>query len=160
MKRPIHPGKLLLLAAFLTASAVVSSGGCQGRSPVGVPRTLVVDADANGKVIAVEDMDMASIKLFGNASTGYQWTLVSVEGNSLKYTGKLRSEVESANPKHLDGGDTAYDYADFHVVGPGKTKITLEYRRPGTSQPSAETFSATFDVHGKQPAGAPSTSIH
>jgi len=68
------------------------------------------------------------IRLKGNATTGFSWSVAKIEGDSVKQQGKIHY-VPDKGPKGMVGsGGTAI--ATFKAVKAGKSIITLEYRRP------------------------------
>jgi len=164
MKRPLLSWKYLLLVAGLIVAAciavvIIAALALLQRPPEANPKMLVVGSEASGKVIVVSGRDTVSIKLLGNASTGYHWELVSVTGDSLEALAE--SHADPLSPiREPRPGDAEYGYCDFRVRAVGQTRILLEYRAPNPGQAPAETFSATFDVRDTVPpttSSAPAT---
>jgi predicted secreted protein len=111
------------------------------------PRALT--ADDNGKTIPLTtDTKTITITLAGNPTTGYSWTLAKIDGKSLDAVGDVAYKPDAA-PRGMVGSGGVF-VATFDVIAPGKTTITLEYKRPWEKDtPAAKTFTVTIDVAAK-----------
>ncbi len=96
------------------------------------------------------------IRLKGNATTGFSWSVAKIEGDSVKQQGKIRYVPDKAPKGMVGSGGTAI--AKFKAVKAGKSIITLEYRRPWKkNKPAEKTYTAKVMVKAKakKPAAKP-----
>jgi len=104
--------------------------------------TLAVSADANDTTVTLRPGDTLAISLASNSSTGFEWTVQSVDAHGLRYDGK--AYAGSLNPMPGSGGAESLC---FTALAPGTSQLTLEYHRTFEVgiQP-IETFALTVEI--------------
>lgn len=103
---------------------------------------LVLKKDSDGKTVEASVGRAIRVELSGNPTTGYSWIVSKIEGESLKQVGQV--EYASSADRLGAGGVFA---AAFKPVKPGRTTISMEYRRPWEKNVKpAETFKVTVEV--------------
>jgi inhibitor of cysteine peptidase len=101
--------------------------------------SIVVDEKANGKTVTAEVGKLVVVKLAGNPTTGYSWTVKKLEGKALEQVGKLKYEARKV-PRGMAGSGGKF-LATFKAVGPGKAAIEMAYARPWEKgKPPIRTF--------------------
>jgi inhibitor of cysteine peptidase len=104
----------------------------------------VSEADA-GKTLKLGANTVAAISLAGNATTGYSWSIIKIDGAALESAGDIQYIPDRTRPGMVGSGGTSI--ARFRAVKAGSSIITLGYARPwekGT--PSIKTFTVTLVV--------------
>ena len=106
-------------------------------------KEVVLGQKANGKTVAVALGQTIVVRLKGNPTTGYQWTVQKIEGKAVKQVGKV---------EYVHGGDDADGsggvfVAAFQAVKAGAATVTMGYLRPWEKKkPPIESFIVTLDV--------------
>ena len=123
----------LVSAAFCLASCqtVTNRGGTGAKPAATNPRdrtTTVGDADA-GKTITLHVGDKFTVRLEGNATTGYGWRTKERKGNSLALVGKQPEYVpDAATPGVVGSG--GHDLFRYTAKKRGKETLGFVYVRP------------------------------
>jgi inhibitor of cysteine peptidase len=105
---------------------------------------VISEADA-GKSIKLGDSTVAAISLAGNATTGYSWSVIKIEGTALEQVGDIHY-VPDRTPPGMVGSGGAF-IAKFRAVKAGSFTITLGYARPwGKGTLPIKTFTVTLVV--------------
>ena len=110
-------------------------------------RTVVLTEKDSGKTIDLRTGDYLEIHLEANPTTGYLWSSSTPNDYILRllldeYAGKKQD-------RQLVGAPVRKIFR-YGAVGPGKTGIRLEYRRPWEkNQPPAGTFDVMVIVSGE-----------
>jgi len=123
-------------------------GACE--KPAGVAAKsrpeLVLDEQADGRTVTVEVGRRITIRLAGNATTGYLWQIGELTpGRPIQSLGDPQyvPDPKAGNRVGVGGVSTF----DFVGTEPGKARLRLEYRRPWEKeQPPARTFTVNFEV--------------
>jgi len=106
---------------------------------------IVLGEDANGKTIPVEAGKAILVKLAGNPTTGYQWSLSKLDGEAIEMVGKP-DYVADKHPRKMVGSGGTYVFT-FRALKPGKATLTLAYARPWEKNtPPIKTFTLTVEV--------------
>ncbi len=114
---------------------------CSASPTPAAPIQSLTEADA-GRSIELRAGDTLEVTLPGNASTGFQWEVKSVDASILKPSGEPAFK-SSSNALGSSGQFTLR----FEAVAPGQTKLQLIYHRPfETDTPPAQTFEVTVTV--------------
>ncbi|MCE5276856.1 MAG: protease inhibitor I42 family protein [Planctomycetaceae bacterium] len=112
--------------------------------PADEPAAKVVAADQDGKTVEVAMGQKLIIRLSGNMTTGFAWTVAKIEGDAVKLVGKIEYEQAPARGRVGVGGTFV---ATFEPVKVGQSVLTLEYKRPWEKNtPPAKTFTLTVQV--------------
>lgn len=120
------------------------------------PKVLDLGPEANGKVIAIKrDVKEIVIGLPGDLQSGATWVvkkMQAVEPAKSCVSPSAKSQFISA-PAAEAGAERRGVFENvFRVMGAGKTKVELEYRREWqTEVPADQTFSVTLEVQ-EEPA--------
>jgi inhibitor of cysteine peptidase len=102
----------------------------------------LTEAD-QGKTIQVPSGKPFDVALEGNPTTGYDWQVGKIEGDTVMQVGKM-DYVPKKHPQGMVGvGGTCVFH--FKVVKPGKTKIKLKYLRSWEKKKPEKTFEAEID---------------
>jgi len=113
---------IVVLKTFLLLSLGVGLSSCT--YSVG-SKALTLDKNSNGKTVEMASGQTLTIKLKGNATTGYRWILD-------KYNKKLVRFIDVNyvvdNNKLLGSGGTWV--TNFRILKPGKSEIRFIYKRP------------------------------
>ncbi|OQX17993.1 MAG: hypothetical protein BWK80_38725, partial [Desulfobacteraceae bacterium IS3] len=131
-------------SAISTFTLHVSVAGVAGEEKGGNAGTFTSADD--GKSVSLQIGDTISVSLMSNPSTGYQWTIESLDQNVLKHTGKsyasaCEETVVGCGGKELFG---------FEAVSAGKTSLKIAYYRSWQSADSAiSTFRLNVSVPGE-----------
>jgi len=117
-------------------------GQCEHcRKPLGP----VLGPDANGKTIKVPLGRTVTIRLKGNPTTGYRWSLERLEGKALKQVGDVQYVAKRVPPRLVGSGGVFI--ATFRAVEPGKASVRMHYARPWEKgKPPAKVFELTVQV--------------
>lgn len=105
-----------------------------------VPRnaTVLTEADNKGS-IAIEQNSNLVIKLPGNPTTGFSWSVVSYDSDVLELG---RHEYFAGATNRIGSGGAFVFY--FNAIGSGETTVKLKYSRPWEKDSGGDTF--TNDV--------------
>ena len=130
-------------------------GQCEHcRVPLKKGADITLGEDANGKTIAAEVKQTLLVKLPGNPTTGYQWSLSKVEGEAIEMVGKPTYVADKIPQKMVGTGGTFH--FTFRAVKPGKATLTLAYARPWEKDtPPIKTFTLTVEVKPQAPKAKP-----
>jgi inhibitor of cysteine peptidase len=125
-----------LLAAGIAAALLL------GWVPWGADGVHHLDAGNDGAVIALEVDERIDLRLEGNATTGWAWTVTAVDPAVLAPVGEPGYETSGGG----DGAGGIYTFR-FDAVGAGETQVVLEYA-PTWDSPEAtpQTFTFTATV--------------
>ncbi|MDD4889309.1 MAG: protease inhibitor I42 family protein [Phycisphaerae bacterium] len=108
-------------------------------------KTVEIDESSNGKAVAAKVGGSVVIKLKGNATTGYLWTVKSVDGKSVTAVGDVKYTPAAAAQGVVGSGGVFV--ATFKAAAAGKAVITMGYTRPWEkNKPPLETFRVTVEV--------------
>ncbi|MEL1263507.1 protease inhibitor I42 family protein [Pseudoxanthomonas putridarboris] len=135
MMKPLLPLGLLLALSACAAAPAPASG--DGPGPAAPPGDGIVRPDGSGPV-TLKVGQVLEIALTSNASTGYQWQVVSDGAPALART------TGPATPPPLDTqppmpGAPGIARWWFRAERPGEVTVKLEYRRPWEKEvPAAE----------------------
>ena len=125
---------LLVGALFLLVAAAAA------KPP---PKEVALDQKANGKTVPVVLGQTVVVRLKGNPTTGYQWTVQKIEGKAVKQVGKVEY-VHGGGDAEGSGGVFV---AAFQTIKAGAATITMGYLRPWEKKkPPIESFIVTLDV--------------
>lgn len=134
------------------ALAALTLVACCPLIPVVPPGEVLVSEDDDGKTIAVHTGQTLVVALGVNLSTGFQWEVQAADPAILvlqaepEYSGGIPGIIGS-------GGTQRFRLA---VVGPGRCRLTLVYRRPWeTGIAPIRTFGVDIVVEGAPVTPAP-----
>ena len=143
--RQVSLAMLVLAALALFAAAGCTKAADSGSSSSGTKSgVVVVTIDDADKTVTVAPGQTLEVKLDGNPSTGYTWTVASAP-EFLKSEGEptFESEAESGVV-----GAAGTQTLTFSVTAAGSGELSLSYLRPWeTGTAPAETFKV--DVESK-----------
>ena len=123
----------------------------KGAKPANV---VALDEKANGKTVAVAMGKTLVVRLAGNITTGYGWTVKKLDGDALKQDGKVKYE-QKKTPRPMVGSGGTF-VATFNTVKPGKATIAMAYARPWEKDtPPIKTFTVTVTVEPAKAKGKP-----
>jgi len=128
--------------------AVWMAGWCWAEAPA---PDIELGVDENGALTLSARMgQVVRLRLAGNATTGYEWTLAGIAGSdgqaggSVEIIGKIEYQPAPADGKLGVGGEFL---AHIQAVKPGRATLTFHYRRPWEkTTPPIQTFAITIDV--------------
>lgn len=100
-----------------------------------------IDYDMNGSIIQIRVGDKRIVSLFGNATTGYNWRIVQIDGTSVKTQSKYHYKPTS--PFLMGSG--GYFQWEFDAVEPGLTDVYFIYD-PVAEPQLGYYFYVSFDV--------------
>jgi predicted secreted protein len=86
-------------------------------------------------VVTVGQRVQASLK--GNATTGFAWSVASIDGESVKQAGAVKYVPQPSGPQRVGAGGEFV--AVFEAVKPGTSTITFTYARPWKEGEVADT---------------------
>ena len=116
------------------------------RAPLKGEDGLVLDKEANGKTVTAQVGQQVLIKLRGNPTTGYQWSVAKIEGEAVEAVGEPKYEIDKGAEGRLGAGGT-YTFT-FKAVKAGQAALRLRYARVWEKKkPPAETFALTVEVN-------------
>ena len=108
-------------------------------------RILVVGPEANGKTVAVKDVDTVVIRLPGDTAKDSFWSVKSVRGKAVEALGGMEYEENPANAFGVALGGTFKAF--FRVQQKGRTTVTLECRQLAEEAKAAnKPFKVTLNV--------------
>ena len=115
------------------------------RPPVKAPVTLLALTVAdNGKTITAGIGQRITVRLAGNITTGYSWSVTSLTGTAVRQEGKIRYTASPA-PKGMVGSG-GFSLATFKAFRNGRAVLTMGYKRPWEKKKPVRTFTVTIDV--------------
>lgn len=131
--------KYFITASFLIFLLIMSCSILTGN------QTIELDSHSNGKTIDIKCGKKLTIKLKGNATTGYTWALSDYDENLIKFIDvhyvPLQSKSEGT------GGEWV---TNFEVISPGESEITFIYKRPWEKNNSSmQKFYVTIKANKK-----------
>lgn len=129
-----------ILVTFLLASASLLAADKDAQGP------LVITKEADGKTVTMAQGKAALIALKGNPTTGYLWTVASIDGKAVAQDGDVQYVPDKAKPGSVGTGGTF----QLQLVArqKGKATITMHYKRPfEKDKPPVETFKVTIEVN-------------
>jgi inhibitor of cysteine peptidase len=128
--------RIVIVAACLFV--VLALGACLP-GPGGAKQITKADA---GKTIEVAKGSNLEVVLEGNPTTGFTWSVKTVDANILKQAGEPTFKADSS-ALGAPGKQTFV----FNTVNAGQTALLMEYSRSWeTGVPAAETFMVTVVV--------------
>lgn len=83
----------------------------------------IIDYDMNGAMITIHVGDKRKVLLAGNATTGYRWRIVKMEGDSVRTTGKWK--YRPSFPFLVGSG--GYFQFEFEALQQGMTDVYFIY---------------------------------
>lgn len=108
-------------------------------NPIGT--TIVLTKQDNGKAIALKKNERFAISLASNATTGFQWTVGTIDNNFLRYDDKTYVGTGFAV------GSGGIETLCFTAINTGKTSLSVIYHRTfDKNVPPAETFTVTVEI--------------
>jgi len=131
--------------------AALGNGGKQTPTakPADAAKPIALDKSANGRTVTPAPGQQVVISLKGNPTTGYSWSCGKIEGDAVAAVGKIKYVTDQSGPRRMGAGGTFV--ATFKAAKIGKSKITLEYKRPWEKdKPPAETFTVTVEVKSER----------
>jgi len=128
---------------------------CRAPLAPAIPKdAIALDEKANGKTVKVAVRKTLVVRLAGNPTTGYSWTVKKLDGDALEQQGKLRYEPKKVARGIVGSGGTFLGV--FKAVKPGKGTLTMAYARPWEKgKPPIKTFTVTIQVEGPAANDAP-----
>ena len=90
----------------------------------------------SGKSITLSNFSEFEVQLNANASTGYQWQIMTYDSTVIKQVGEPIYE-----PKDDRIGSSTNVTYKFQAIADGSTILVMEYRRPWeTDKPASKVF--------------------
>jgi len=106
--------------------------------------TQKLDQDNNGETITLAVGEEIQIKLNGNVTTGYEWSILSVDETILAANGEADYKTDSNSANRVGaGGEFTFT---FTAQNAGETQLELGYQRPWENEPPIETYTLTVVV--------------
>ncbi len=103
---------------------------------------LQLEEEDFGQTVDIHVGEFFELVLGGNPTTGYNWTVVSVDDGILRQVGETKFQ-----PKTNARGSGGLMTMRFEAVGSGKTCLKLIYHRSfEKTKPPIKTFEVFFDV--------------
>ncbi len=99
---------------------------------------LQIGMKENEKIINLKVGQIFILELPSNPSTSYQWEVFEIDNTLLKPIGK--SEFTSSTKSQIVGAPGIEKFK-FKAIKKGKTKLTLQYKRPWENKPPSSVFS-------------------
>jgi inhibitor of cysteine peptidase len=129
--------RIVIVAAGLFV--VLALGACLPGPGGGAKQITKADV---GKTIEVAKGSNLEVALDGNPTTGFTWSVKTVDANILKQAGEPTFKADSGAMGA--GGKQTFV---FNTVNAGQTALLMEYSRSWeTGVPAAETFMVTVVV--------------
>jgi inhibitor of cysteine peptidase len=134
---------MIVLSMFFEPGALLSaSDKSKEKKDAGVVKITSAD---NGKTIKTTAGKKIEVSLKGNPTTGFNWQMAELKGESIKADGKGEYIPDKTDPPRVGSGGTFV--FKFIAVKSGKTTLKFEYLRPWEKdKPPAEKFSVNVDV--------------
>lgn len=115
---------------------------------------IVLGEDANGTTAAAEVKQTLLVKLAGNPTTGYRWSLTKLDGDAIEMVGKPEYVPDKA-PKGIVGSGGTFRFL-FRALKSGKATLSLAYARPWEKDAApAKTFRLTVEVKAPEATKQP-----
>jgi len=119
---------MLSVSVFLQPDCSRKDSAIDDNVQTSVSGSIVLTLKDNNKKFKVKNGVGITVKLKGYPSTGYEWFLQKIEGNSIKETAKPGFRSYGTTP---DTPDAAADYIfTLNAVKPGKAKLIFVNARP------------------------------
>ena len=101
----------------------------------------------HGKTIRLVLGQPVHVRLEGSPATGFEWRLVKVTGEAVKWSGKTYVAIPPRQrPRYTDRAEGTYSFI-LAAVKPGRATVTLTYALPWEKdKPPAKTFKVTLNV--------------
>lgn len=146
---PSQAGVIENTVATETAEPIVTAtppgSSMLGELPAGVPEadasTTVLTNTDNGGSVRMEANNPLQIRLSGNPTTGYTWSVKDFDPSVLSLT----SHTYYADDSERVGTGGTFVF-NFKALAPGATSVTLTYARPWESGQPADAFKTTVNV--------------
>ncbi len=104
--------------------------------------TVSVSAEANATTVTLSPGDTLAITLGSNATTGFEWTVLTINTDLVRYDGK--AYTGSLIPAVGSGGAESLC---FTALAPGTSRLAVIYHRPfETGIAPIETFPLTLEI--------------
>lgn len=129
------------LVTCITSCLIISSAAeAKPQTP-----SLIFGPEASGQEVSLRRGQKLTIKLPGNPTTGYQWSVSKIAGTAVRRLGEIQYRP-SAGAGKLVGAGGEYSLS-LRAVSAGTTEIQLDYARPWESKPERTfTFRAVCPV--------------
>ena len=135
---------LISMVVFAIVFASLGCGGDNGTTPTtgASPTTAkaatansttavqVTEADSGGSV-TLNPGDTLEVILTSNATTGYHWTITSLNQDILQQSGDSEYEADP-NPQGLIGAG-GKELFTFKATSPGETSLEMNYQSPSNT---------------------------
>ncbi len=123
-----------MIPELLTAIIAVSSFGlCSAEAKAPPQPDLIVGQESSGQEVALSPGQKLIIKLPGNPTTGYQWSIPKVSGAAFLKLGELQYRPSAGSAGRVGAGG---EYSvSFRAVSTGTTDIRLDYGRSWEKSP-------------------------
>lgn len=102
----------------------------------------VLDITNNGATIRMSVGDKRLVRLIGNATTGYAWRIVKMDGSSVKPDDKWHYKLK--DPILMGSG--GYFEREFEALSPGQTEVYFVYDPVAEPFPIGYYYYLRFDV--------------
>lgn len=100
----------------------------------------------NGQTVHIKRGDLFDVRLPGNMTTGYGWTVKSISGKAVQSIGEIKYKPETTDRVGAGGEFLAH----FKAAAAGKSTVKLAYARPWEKGVSpAKEFTLDVKVAGK-----------
>ncbi len=135
------------VAIVVAVVAAVGAAGCASTTvpaAAATPQIVTLGAAESGATIAIATSQRVVVRLPGNPSTGYRWSLVESAGGVLASDGAPSFEpVQAAAQRPGAGGTEVWRFTPMRA---GEQVLRFEYSRPweqGTPPAEVVTFTVT-----------------
>jgi len=113
--------------------------------PLPPPGPLELKLADSGKVHRVALGQRIHVRLAGNITTGYSWSVERIEGDAVRQEGKVAYKPTATGRPRVGGGGTFE--ATFKAVKLGRGHLRMGYRRPWEKgKAPIKVFEGIFDV--------------
>jgi inhibitor of cysteine peptidase len=137
--RSVSPATVLTTAAVVALLAVGTIGLAQiDANPAA---SASIGPDEAGSTVALEVGGELTITLPANPSTGYGWTVTSIDPAVVTQTG----EPEFATESNLIGAGGTMTFR-FTASGAGVIEVRLDYQRPWEDAEPLDTYHVNINV--------------
>lgn len=130
---------------FVLAVFAAMASGCDGGGGCNRSRTIALTEADNGQTVEMNLVDQIEVTLSANATTGFVWENVLIEGSIIAQVG---DSVYTVNPScaHLDGCGGTETFT-FAAVETGTGSINLIYHQPFSDADPLKVFEITVIVN-------------
>ena len=97
---------------------------CSGKST----NLITADDASAGSTIEMRVGDKLDVKLEGNPTTGYNWTIESVDSQIIKQLGESEFKQNKQSQNLVGAGGSIIHH--FEAIKSGQTQLKLIYHRP------------------------------